>query len=207
MNFIKIEEIFIFFEEKIYIKYVVIFFLVLMYAYTISDPIFKFYEIAGYDDTFANFDFFKILSSLLFAPIIEEFFFRGYLSGKRNHFLFILPQILISFIVLEGYFIWVFSCSVIPLLLYYFDRSNSEKEISNSVLYVSALFTSVIFSVIHYKNFSSGSLNFDLVLSLMAFFPGALFLVYVRYNGGLFQSILGHIALNFFTLSINTLIY
>jgi membrane protease YdiL (CAAX protease family) len=183
------------------------FILILIYTYFVSDPVFRFYEIEGYDDSFKDLDKVGVFSALLIAPVLEEFIFRGYLTGYRKHFLFIIPQIIIVFILLYDYFILILLFSALLIFLFYYDKRRSENLISNQLLYFSIFFTSILFSLIHYKNFQIDSLNFSLTLSLLAFLPGALFLAYVRYKKGLVYSVLVHFLFNLLTLTINGIIY
>jgi len=185
----------------------IFFILILIYTYFVSDPVFQFYEIEGYDDSFRDLDKVGVFSALLIAPVLEEFIFRGYLTGYRKHFLFIIPQIIILFIVLDDYFILILLLSALLIFLFYYDKRRSENIISNQLLYFSIFFTSILFSLIHYKNFQIDSLNFSLTLSLIAFLPGALFLAYVRYKKGLVYSVLVHFLFNLLTLTINGIIY
>jgi hypothetical protein len=117
---------------------------ILIYTYFISDPIFQFYEIEGYDDSFRDLDDIGIFSALLIAPVLEELIFRGYLTGYRKHFLFIIPQIIILFILLYKYFILISLISAFLIFLFYYDKKRSEDLISNQLLYFSIFFTSIL---------------------------------------------------------------
>jgi membrane protease YdiL (CAAX protease family) len=194
-------------NRTFFLSSLIFFILILIYTYFVSDPVFQFYEIEGYDDSFKDLDKVGVFSALLIAPVLEEFIFRGYLTGYRKHFLFIIPQIIILFIVLDDYFILILLLSALLIFLFYYDKRRSENIISNQLLYFSIFFTSILFSLIHYKNFQIDSLNFSLTLSLIAFLPGALFLAYVRYKKGLVYSILVHFLFNLLTLTINGIKY
>lgn len=195
-------------DSHFFIKFFVFFILTIIYTYAVSDPIFQFYEIEGYDDSFRDLDRVGVFSGLLIAPVLEELIFRGYLTGYRKHFLFIIPQIIIILIILHDYyFILALLFSAFLMFIFYYDKRRNDSRISQQTLYFSVFFTSVLFSIIHYQNFAIDSLSFSLALSLIAFLPGALFLVYVRYHGGLVYSIIAHFLLNLSTLIINGLIY
>ncbi|WP_416171379.1 type II CAAX prenyl endopeptidase Rce1 family protein [Algoriphagus boritolerans] len=86
-------------------------------------------------------------------------------------------------------------------------KKRTEDLISNQLLYFSIFFTSILFSLIHYENFQIDSFYFSLMLSLIAFLPGALYLAYVRFKGGLIYSTITHFLMNLSILTINEIIY
>jgi len=186
-----------------------LFFIVLSYGFLVVDPLVMHYGINGYDDSLKNMSIENIIITMFFAPIFEELIFRWYLSGYRKHFLFILIQILFFSILNYQWAIWIIIFSVIIILM--FIRENNRRGdnvlISNRLLYISALFSSFLFAFSHLREIQVESLGDSLLISFVAFFPGAIFLTYIRYKNGIVAAIITHVALNISILLLNTIIY
>jgi membrane protease YdiL (CAAX protease family) len=195
-------------KDKITYIYLFFFTLILAYTYLVSDPILNYYEVEGYDKKLNNYNTVDIILIILITPFLEELLFRGYLSGYKKHFVFILPQIVISVFIINDFWFWIFISSIIvSLFIIYDEKVNNSVKLSTTSLIISVLFTSLLFSLMHSSNFQLDSLGLNFFLSIVSFFPGSLFLALMRIKEGLILSAITHSILNFSILALNQFIY
>ncbi|WP_373397049.1 type II CAAX prenyl endopeptidase Rce1 family protein [Algoriphagus halophilus] len=167
------------------------------------------YGVEGFDSNFFDYGYFDIFVIILLVPIVEEFLFRGYLSGRKDQLVFIVPQMIFCLIILKNFILYVLILYLIFGVIFYLNiyKHLNEKAISNFLIFLLCFFSSILFSVVHYSNISHDSEKISILLSVICYFPGALFLSFVRYKGGLFLSIFLHILINVSILFINNLVY
>lgn len=144
-----------------------------------------------------------ILIGIIFAPILEEIFFRSLLKfTKRSIILFLITVIvLIIYAAFRSKIEFVSFLSVVFIgilcLLLFFNRNKIELFISskfNYFFYGSAIF----FGLVHASNFTGNSyviLAFSLILGGPQIVLG-LILGFIRMNYGLIYSILFHMIIN-----------
>ncbi|WP_215225412.1 CPBP family glutamic-type intramembrane protease [Echinicola shivajiensis] len=185
------------------------FFLIILYSFFIVDPIAMYFGVNGFDVSFKNSSIERILGTLFFAPILEELIFRGYLSGYRKHYLFVVIQIVLFCMLYVQWILWILFFSALLIGAFFRERIIRRNNIfvSNKLFYISILFSSILFSLTHLKEINAETMENGLIMSITAFFPGALFFMFIRYKKGIIPAILVHFLLNFFVLFLNTFIY
>lgn len=212
MNHVKtywgIEEFQNILKNKIKYYYFMFFALILTYTYLVSDPILNYFEVEGFDKKLSSYNNLDVISIVLIIPFLEEVLFRGYLSGHKKHMMFIVPQIVISIFILNDIWMWILTSAIIVGLFLIYDITNNKLvKISKISLIISAFYTSLLFSFVHSSNFQLESVQLELLLSIVSFFPGAIFLVLIRIREGLILSTITHSILNFSILGLNQIIY
>lgn len=183
--------------------------IIFCYQYLLIDPIAIKLEIGGLDKGYSNSDSIDILSTLLLAPVLEELFSRGFLSGKRGHFGFIFIQPLIGMLIFQEYW-WFFLGIGLFFLAWIFYEKNKRPEdvfLSSPLFYTSFGFTTVFFTILHLGNVESSSSTLDWTFTFLGIMPGAILFGWVRYQAGLGYAMLTHALFNFLTLSLNEVLY
>jgi membrane protease YdiL (CAAX protease family) len=195
-------------RNKMKYYYFIFFVLILTYTYLISDPILKYFEVEGFDKKLSSYNYLDIISIVLIIPFIEELLFRGYLTGHKQHLIFIIPQIAISVIILNDIWFWILTLTIIVgFFLVYDIIFKGLEKISKISLVISFFYSSLLFSFVHSSNFQLESAQLKLFLSIVTFFPGAIFLGLIRIKEGLVLSTITHSIMNLSILSLNQVIY
>lgn len=183
--------------------------IIFCYQYLLIDPLAIKMGVGGMDIGFSNSDNLTIISALLLAPILEELFSRGFLTGKRNHFWFFFLQPLIGAFMFKE-FSWFFlgtGLLFLVVLLWEQHRDPEQNYISRSLFYFSFLFAALFFTLLHYENIESQSLEITLAFTFAAILPAALLFGWIRFQGGLRYSMTAHALFNLITITLNELLY
>ncbi|WP_460545931.1 CPBP family intramembrane glutamic endopeptidase [Echinicola sediminis] len=172
------------------------------------EPIADYYGVGGNTPCFFDTDWYELAVLLLVAPLSEELIFRGYLSGYTKHYLFILIQILLFVILHITWVVWVSVCSVLLIGLFFNETKEvgDDDQISKRLLYLSALFSSILFSLGHLMSMTGDSAQNKIIVALIAFLPGGLLFSYVRFKEGILAAIIVHALINLGVVSLNTLL-
>lgn len=179
------------------------------YQYLLVDPLALNLGVGGLDSGFSNTDGLEILSILLLAPVLEELFSRGFLSGKRNHFVFLFIQPIVGMLFFSAYW-WLFLGIGIGFLVWMIREQMQRPEdvyLSSSLFYASFIFTSLVFTFLHVDNMETSSEFLKWTITAASILPTALFLGWLRYQAGLRFAMLAHGGFNFLTLSLNEMLY
>lgn len=148
------------------------------------------------DETLTYLNFSKLFSISLLIPLIEEFFFRGFINFKKRYIVIIS---FISFIIISYSFIkfenlstffnlFLFSVVIIIILKSSIHRSllNFIDNYLKYLIYISSFF----FAIIHFSNYESFELaNVIVIMQKIAF---GLFLAYITYKYNIWYALLFH---------------
>ncbi|WP_291783874.1 CPBP family glutamic-type intramembrane protease [Cecembia sp.] len=183
--------------------------IIFCYQYILIDPIAIKLEIGGLDKGFSNSDSIDILSALLLAPVLEELLSRGFLSGKRKHFIFLFIQPLLGMLIFGTYW-WLFLGIGFGFLVWIIHERNQRPDdvyLSSALFYASFIFTTLVFTILHVGNVESSSIALDWTFTILGILPAAILFGWVRYQAGLAFSMLTHGIFNLLTISLNEIIY
>lgn len=148
----------------------------------------------------------SILSSIIAAPLIEEFTFRGiFTRTKWIWFLSILLQFRLVFLIFEQYFIGsqenIFIFGIILIFILFVKYSDVAINFTvNTTNFWIVLYT-IVFAVMHLLNFTN--LEINPLLYIFLIFPQlfiGIILGYIRITYGLRYSILMHACYNLIVL-------
>jgi len=192
-------------REPIKLKELLIFTGLLCYIYIITDPIGTLFGISSHEQTFGDFDMSGILRILIFAPLIEEVFFRIHLSGQKKHAWGVLLMLIpLSLIFNLGWIIIILLLFGGFVILFYdkFSEFISEKYF-NPVFFIS----SFLFALAHFHQIDAETFFGRFLIIIIAYLPIGIYFGYVRKKYGLAIVICTHSFFNFSVLTINSLIY
>lgn len=197
-------------EKPTILKYAIISTLVIFcYEYLLVDPLAMYFGVDGLDKGFSNSGRLDIVSALLLAPVLEELLSRGFLSGKRKHFIFLFIQPFLGMLIFGDYW-WLFLGIGIGFLVWVIHEQNQRPDdiyLSKPLFYASFIFTTLVFTLLHLGNVESSSSTLDWTFTILGIMPGAILFGWVRYQAGLGYAMLTHGIFNLLTLSLNEALY
>lgn len=145
----------------------------------------------------------QLWSALLLAPIIEELVFRNHLKLDKKQFytaaliplavsmVFNLSSWVIIISIIVGILILVFSNKLISFL---------REDIWYKILFV---VTALMFSFMHFPAIENDNLYSRVLIVLLAFFPLACLLGFIRIKVGLAAAMVAHSMANLLTMLLN----
>lgn len=146
--------------------------------------------------------FLMFIFVITFAPITEEFIFRGFFIKKNwiRLLICIIFPFFLYFYIKDNYGIAVKSillvCSIILSVLSFYNNRNYNKYFFIFIVILSA----TLFSLAHYQG--SDFMQFNTAIFALSQFAFGLLSTWVIVNFGIFKSILMHVLHNFILISI-----
>ncbi len=160
-----------------------------------------------------EFDVGLIALTVLFAPLMEEIFFRSWLSGRPGHVLGVIVRILST--IAAGYFgqahtgeeamTWVAgalaSGVILALLVVFFLRKRPTMRWFRSLFPGFFWLSTIGFALIHLANYTEGTIAILLPLVIPQFILGTM-CAYVRVHYGLWSAVALHMLHNGLIVSL-----
>lgn len=195
----------ILFDKNKIIILILIFFLLIIFNYLVSDKISAILGLEGYKKSFSDMNNLAIISALVIAPIIEESIFRYSLLRGNNYKFFIYISfclIIVLFINIWIGVILLFGFSVLSFLYFYFLKTESKLRF---IFFI--ILSAITFSIMHIPAINGETIWINTLVVSVSLFPIGLFFCLVRSDFGFEVAILAHFTYNLLTLSFNEIIY